>query len=122
MMVVKGKRGTLRRNFNHLSLDIKVKDNKVVVEKWFGNKKELAAVRTLISHIKNMIKGVTYGYRYKMKSVYAHFPINLVIGEKGESLEIRNYLGEKFTRQVGLVPGVKVSNTGVKDEIQLRRK
>lgn len=29
------------------------------VEKWFGTKKELAAVRTVCSHIENMIKGVT---------------------------------------------------------------
>jgi len=116
---VKGKRGILRRNFHHLALDINVKNDEVVVEKWFGNKKELAAVRTVVSHLRNMIKGVTYGFRYKMKSVYAHFPINLVVSEKGDNLEIRNFLGEKYTRQVALLPGVKVGNTGVKDEIQL---
>ena len=48
-------------------------------EKWFGNRKDIATVRTVISHIENMIKGVTNGYRYKMKSVYAHFPINIAI-------------------------------------------
>lgn len=29
------------------------------VEKWFGTKKEIAAVRTVCSHIENMLKGVT---------------------------------------------------------------
>ena len=48
-------------------------------EKWFGNRKDIATVRTVISHIENMMKGVTNGFRYKMKSVYAHFPINIAI-------------------------------------------
>ena len=29
------------------------------VEKWFGKKKQIAAVRTVCSHINNMFKGVT---------------------------------------------------------------
>jgi large subunit ribosomal protein L9e len=31
----------------------------IKVEKWFGKRKELAAVRTVCSHIENMMKGVT---------------------------------------------------------------
>ena len=31
----------------------------VQVEKWFGTKKQLAAVRTVCSHINNLFKGVT---------------------------------------------------------------
>ncbi|PAA74390.1 hypothetical protein BOX15_Mlig026440g3, partial [Macrostomum lignano] len=118
---VKGKRGALSRSFRHLSLDIKVSPNgrTLTVEKWFGVHKELAAVRTVITHVRNMIKGVTYGFRYKMKSVYAHFPINMVISKAGDSIEIRNFLGEKNNRTVNMLRGVTVSQTGVKDEIQL---
>lgn len=29
------------------------------VDKWWGNRKELATVRTICSHVQNMIKGVT---------------------------------------------------------------
>jgi uncharacterized Fe-S cluster protein YjdI len=61
VVTVKGHRGTLVKSFKHLSLDIFMKDAKTVqVEKWFGKKKELAAVRTVCSHITNCIKGVTY--------------------------------------------------------------
>lgn len=35
------------------------KKNLVVVEKWFGTNKENAVVRTICSHINNMVKGVT---------------------------------------------------------------
>merc|ERR1739848_285519 len=57
--------------------------NTIKVEKWFGKKKKLAAVRTVCSQIENLFKGVTKGYLYKMRAVCAHFPINCVISEGG---------------------------------------
>jgi len=88
------------------------------VEKWFGTKKELAAVRTVCSHIQNMIKGVTKGFQYKMRAVYAHFPINCVTSESNTVIEIRNFLGEKYIRRVVMSPGVTVVNsTKQKDEL-----
>jgi len=35
------------------------------------------------------------GYRYKMRLVYSHFPINVSIEKGGKQLAIRNFLGEK---------------------------
>lgn len=56
---IKGPRGMLKRNFKHLALDIHMVNNRTLkVEKWFGTKKQLAAVRTVCSHIENMIKGM----------------------------------------------------------------
>jgi large subunit ribosomal protein L9e len=55
----------------------------------------MAAIRTAISHVQNLITGVTKGYRYKMRFVYAHFPINASITNSNTAIEIRNFLGEK---------------------------
>merc|ERR1711915_241442 len=120
-VVVKGPRGTLRRAFKHLAVDIKKQGkNKIIVEKWFGIRRELAAVRTVCSHIQNMFKGVMKGYRYKMRAVYAHFPINIAITENNTVVDIRNFLGEKYTRSVKMLPGVTcVSSTAQKDELIL---
>ncbi|GIY97701.1 60S ribosomal protein L9 [Caerostris extrusa] len=92
--------------------------DKLVVQKWFGIRKELATVRTICSHIENMIKGVTRGYQYKMRSVYAHFPINITTSKDGSLVEIRNFLGEKILRRVNMQPGVVCQNsTQQKDEL-----
>ncbi|RWS28229.1 60S ribosomal protein L9-like protein [Leptotrombidium deliense] len=118
-VTVKGPRGTLTRSFHHTQLDMKmVGKRRLVVQKWFGIRKELATVRTVCSHIENMIVGVTKGFLYKMRSVYAHFPINVTTHENNQLVEIRNFLGEKFIRRVRMQPGVTCTNsTAQKDEL-----
>merc|ERR1712133_44817 len=116
---VKGPRGSLTKSFKHLAVDIYMTDKDTIkVEKWFGKTKQIAAVRTVCSHITNMFTGVTKGYLYKMRAVYAHFPINCAITEGGTLIEVRNFLGEKFIRKVRMHPGVTVENSkGQKDEL-----
>lgn len=87
----------------------------------FGKRKKLASIRTTISHVSNMITGVTKGYEYKMRLVYAHFPININIVDKGAKVEIRNFLGEKRVRVVNMLPGVTIERSeAVKDELILK--
>ena len=76
-----------------LEEDKETGEKAIRVDKWFGNKKQLACVRTIASHIRNLVTGVTRGFRYKMRLVYAHFPINININ--GKNVEIRNFLGQK---------------------------
>jgi len=71
-----------------------------------------------------LILGVTKGYKYKMRYVYAHFPINVNIEKNKETglfeVEIRNFIGEKIVRRVTMRPGVNVEpSKNQKDEIQL---
>jgi len=119
---VTGPRGTLTRNFKHLNLDFQLMEGgrKLKVDAWFGSRKTMAAIRTAISHVSNLITGVTKGYRYKMRFVYAHFPINASIGGDKTNIEIRNFLGEKKVRKVDLLDGVTITRSEkVKDEVIL---
>eukprot|EP01036_Dinobryon_divergens_P008710 gene8710-11658_t len=53
-----------------------------------------------------------------MRFCYAHFPINVACNQ--DSVEIRNFLGEKQVRRVKLMEGVKYHRTAdVKDQIEL---
>jgi len=122
IVTVKGSRGTLKRNFKHMDVELlRVGKKKIRVNKWFGSRKELSCVRTICTHIENMIKGVTLGFKYKMRCVYAHFPINCAIQNENKLLEIRNFLGEKFIRRVNMRDGVTItSSPKVKDELVLQ--
>uniref|UniRef100_A0AC35U3F5 60S ribosomal protein L9 n=1 Tax=Rhabditophanes sp. KR3021 TaxID=114890 RepID=A0AC35U3F5_9BILA len=116
---VTGPRGTLTRDFRHMQIEIlKSGKDSIRVRKWFGLRKELATIRTVCTHIKNMIKGTTLGFRYKMRSVYAHFPINIALQDANTLVEIRNFLGEKVVRRVQLPKGVTaLMSTKQKDEL-----
>eukprot|EP00126_Sphaerothecum_destruens_P012665 Sdes_comp21698_c0_seq1m20274 len=116
---VKGPRGTLVRDFKHINCEMTLLNSrKLRVEVWHSKRATAASIRTTCSHIENMFKGVLYGFRYKMRFVYAHFPINVAINEEGKLIEIRNFLGEKIVRKVRMLGDSKVINdTSVKDQI-----
>lgn len=122
VVTVTGKRGTIVREFKHLDLDVQhMKEaKKIRVDLWFGNRKQLACIRTICSHIENMITGVRVGFLYKMKFVYSHFPINVAVTATGDAVEIRNFMGEKRVRKVVCFPGVEAVRTkDVKDQLEI---
>jgi len=88
---------------------------------WFGDRKKIASLNTISSHITNLFIGVSSGFLYRMRSVYAHFPINIEIKEGGRMVEIRNFLGERRVRKINLPFQVKCEkNEKTKDEITLK--
>ena len=124
VVTVKGPRGELTKAFKSRSMDIvKVSNKRIRVDIWGGKRKELACLRTTTAHIENMITGLTKGFKYKMRFVYAHFPINgTVVGKPGNDhkIEIRNFLGEKRNRIVSAEDGVTiVKSSDVKDQIEV---
>ncbi|XP_049848389.1 60S ribosomal protein L9-like [Schistocerca gregaria] len=127
VVTIKGPRGTLTRSFRHIQVDIyEINKRRLKVEIWWGNKKHLSCIRTICTHIKNMIIGVTKGFVYKMRSVFAHFPIIVTILNEnketghGNAVEIRNFLGQREIPKVKMLPGVTVClSKDVKNEIAL---
>ncbi|KAK9458909.1 60S ribosomal protein uL6 [Lipomyces oligophaga] len=121
IVTVTGPRGTLTKNLRHINLAFtKLSESQIKLTVHHGDRKHVAALRTIKTLINNLIVGVTKGYQYKMRYVYAHFPINVNILKDGTEVEIRNFLGEKRVRNVPVLEGVKVEiSTGQKDELLL---
>ncbi|KAM3131135.1 60S ribosomal protein L9 [Paramecium bursaria] len=127
---VKGPRGVLKRNFKYSPIDIfaqtkenkktKAKKTRVSVQQWQTYRKQRCQVNSVASQIKNMIRGVTTGYKFKMVFAFAHFPIIVNLLGKGDGIEIKNFLGEKIVRTIQCLPGVTITrNEDEKNTITL---
>ncbi len=108
---VKGEKGFLSKMLSHPRIDITVKNNIVEISCLnFPKRKEKALIGTFRAHINNMIQGVTEGFEYKMKTVFAHFPIKTSV--EGDTFVIQNFLGERSPRKAIILDGVTVEAKG----------
>jgi large subunit ribosomal protein L6 len=96
LIVVGGKLGTLQKDLTKLPISVDIKDKKLVIKPPGTRKRDLAITNTAKSIILNMIKGVEQGFTYKLKVVYAHFPIS--VKTKGKEIHVENYFGERAPR------------------------
>jgi large subunit ribosomal protein L6 len=113
-----GPKGTLEEDFSHLPVHFALEDKSLRVYSTWARKREVALVGTALAHVRNMIRGVTSGYTYKLKLVYAHFPITVKVNEKEKKLTIDNFTGEKTPRTAKIIGSAKVKIAG--DEIHVQ--
>lgn len=112
-ITVKGSKGQISRKFNYPSIMVRKENGNVVIEANFPKKKDKAMLGTIRSHINNMIIGLTDGFTYNMKIVYAHFP--MTVKASGDKVTIENFLGERHPRTAKIVGSAKVQVKG--DEV-----
>ena len=110
LVTVQGAKGEIVRDFSHVDVDIKKTRSNVVVSVDYPRSRQIALVGTIVSHIKNMMLGVTHGVIYKMKVVFAHFPPTVKV--QGDRLIVENFYGEKAPRRAKILPGVTVTVQG----------
>ena len=102
-IAVKGKLGTLTRSFKHIPIDIrKEKSSKGKLDSlrfrmWLQKKKRNAVLGTIRSTVRNMIAGVTVGYKFRMVLAYSHFPIVVNVIENGRVISILCRLSKSRT-------------------------
>merc|ERR1719356_1508174 len=117
---VSGKHGSLKRDFKHLPIELYLaaSGHEVRAKMYFAKSKQLSMLRSVCSHINNLFDGVQKKYEYRMRLVYAHFPINATVTNGGKTVELRNFLGEKRVRVCNMLEGVKAEkSTATKDEL-----
>ncbi len=108
----KGPKGEIERNFKHPRYSFTLKDGSIVIGIVGKNPtmRDKMFLGTLESHIKNLIKGVTEGFVYKLKICSGHFPMNVSINNN--QLVVKNFIGEKVPRVLDLKEGAKVNIDG----------
>ncbi len=109
-VVVSGKLGALRREFRHPRVALALEGQELRVRSELPSRREKAIVGTFAAHVRNMIEGVTVGFTYRMKIVYAHFPMKASV--KGAEFVVENFLGEKAPRRTSILGETKVTVEG----------
>jgi len=109
-VTVSGQLGQIQRDMWYPGIAIKKAESDIVVETGKERREQLAMLGTFESHLKNMITGVSKGYEYKMKIVYAHFPIQ--VKTEGNKVIIGNFLGEKKARKASIMGSARVTIKG----------
>jgi len=110
VITVKGEMGELKMTFSHPKINVKINSGVVEINGKDVRRKEMALIGTIKAHTKNMIKGVTEGFEYKMKTVFSHFPIKTSV--EGNEFIIQNFLGERSARKAKILDGVKIDIKG----------
>ena len=112
-LTITGPKGTLVRSVRFPQVTVTCDDKEIHISTESDRKAITAMVGTFEAHAKNMCRGVSEGFEYRMKVVYSHFPIQLKL--QGKRLEIANFLGEKKARYADIADGVtaKIANDEV---------
>lgn len=113
---IKGAKGEINYVFSNPKIKLAINGNIIEIFSKNVRRKDKALMGTWRALIKNMIKGVTVGFEYKMKTVFSHFPIKTSV--EGNEFVIQNFLGERAPRKANILQGVNVEVKG--EEITVR--
>lgn len=109
-VIVKGPKHELSMNFDNPmfkgEVEMSVDNNQFKVKTNSEKRKTKALVGAISAHVKNMSLGVTEGFKYKMKILFTHFPMNVTVKDK--EVSVKNFLGEKGARISKIVGDTQV--------------
>lgn len=104
------------RKLEHAMIDVEVEDGEITFSTDKTKKSITSIVKTFQSHVQNMIDGIQDEHVYKMKGVYAHFP--MTVKQENNKVLIENFMGERKPREIEIMEGVEVSIDG--EDLELR--
>ena len=111
VIIVKGRLGIVKKDFTKLPAIISIDGTKTTIKPYGTRKRDLAVTNTARSIITGMIKGVEKGHTYRLKIIFAHFPISVKV--KGREVQVENFFGERSPRVSQIRgEGTKVSVLG----------
>lgn len=112
-VTVKGPKGELTRTIGSKAVAVTVEAGAIGLRATNVTRAHKRTLMTGTAHLRNMVKGVTEGHRYKLKICSGHFPMTVTL--KGDRFEVKNFIGEAVPRVTTLLSGctVKVDGTEI---------
>ncbi len=109
-LLVTGPLGKVSQDFSKVPVMLTVRDSKVSASTTGTRRKDKAILNTARSMVTNAIEGVVSGYEYKLKLVFAHFPVTVRV--QGNRVLVENFYGERAPRVADIVGDSKVEVKG----------
>lgn len=110
VLTIKGNNETVEKKLQHALVEIETKENKIIFSTESTKRNIKSIVSTFKSHAENIVEGLENEHIYKMKGVYAHFP--MTIKQEQNKVKIENFMGERNPREIEIEEGVKVEVDG----------
>lgn len=110
VLTLTGPKGEVSKRLKYPNVYVEVKGDEILIGTKFLTQRETKIIFTYVAHCKNLIKGATEGFEYKLAVVYAKFPIS--VDCDGKTLTVKNLLGEKVPRKTSFPSDVKVEVKG----------
>ncbi len=109
-VTVTGPLGKVTQDFSKIPVDIEISGTKIRIVTRGARRKNRSILNTARSLIHNAIDGVTKGYQYKLKVIYAHFPVTVKV--QGNKVLVENFYGERSPRVAEIIGDTKAEVQG----------
>ena len=107
---ITGPMGTVEKKLPAQRVKLSTADNKILIKSVKPTQREKKLANTYRAHITHMIVGVLENHSYELKVCSGHFP--MTVTQKGDTLEVKNFLGENKPRLLKIKSGVELNIQG----------
>ncbi len=107
-LVLMKKDGKETKKIMNKLVKLNLEGNKMKVNIKNAGRREKREFGTVKSHLKNMIEGLMHGYEYELEICIVHFPMTVTFDKAKKEFIIKNLLGEKAPRIIGVGGDVEV--------------
>lgn len=101
---------TVSKKLEHPLVHVEIDSDEISFEAQSNRRNVESVEGTFRGHVKNMVEGLENGHVYKMKGVYAHFP--MTISQQGNEVHLENFMGERADRVIEVMDGAEVEIDG----------
>nr|EGQ40652.1 MAG: archaeal ribosomal protein L6P [Candidatus Nanosalinarum sp. J07AB56] len=107
---------SVSKRLEHAQVDVEPSSGEVVLSTESDRQDIRSISNAFKGHIRNMVDGLQSEHEYRMKTVYAHFPMDVSV--QGDEVVIDNFMGERNPRTAQILDGVSVEING--EEVVVR--